>query len=415
MKISENHPSAQPDDGRPRLEVADIIRSYGELYRQTYATSAEQRKVMHAIASCRTAALGGHLDVCNNCDYLRPSYNSCRNRHCPKCQSLSQARWIAERKARILPVRHFHLVFTLPAELRPLARANRRVVFDILFQAAARTLLQFGKDKKWLGAQLGLTLVLHTWSRDLRFHPHVHCVVTDGGLTSDGARWIEGRGGGKFLFPVKALSKVFRAKFIMALVRARNAGTLRFSGACANLASDDRFLIFKDELFRKDWVVYAQRPFLGAEHVFEYLGRYTHRVGISNHRLINIADDSVCFRTRDGVTATLHALEFIRRFLLHVLPKHFVKIRHFGLLASSNVKTRLKTARALLETTPIPAPAAPASDVSATYDWREHFAALTGIDLDRCPRCKVGIIVAHPLPLGSSGLNPRDDPAPPLP
>jgi hypothetical protein len=303
MHTLEVRSPAPPENNQPRLEIADIFRSHGEIYRHARFISAEQRKAMKAIEACRTAVLGGHLDICNGCGYSRPSYNSCRNRHCPKCQSLAQARWIAERKARILPVRHFHLVFTLPSELQPLAKANRQAVFDILFQSAARTLLQFGTNERWLGAQLGLTLVLHTWSRDLRFHPHVHCVVTDGGLTADGSRWLEGKGKSKFLFPVKALSKVFRAKFVAALVRARASGSLRFPGKCANLASDGEFTTLKGKLFRANWVVYAQRPFLGVEHVFEYLGRYTHRVGISNHRLVSLAEDHVCFRTRGGATA----------------------------------------------------------------------------------------------------------------
>jgi hypothetical protein len=362
---------------------------------------------MRDIEVCRTAALGGHLDVCNGCGFSRPSYNSCRNRHCPKCQGLEQARWIEARKVRVLPVRHFHVVFTLPAELRALAMANRTVAFDLLFDAAARTLLTFSKDEKWLGGQPGLSVVLHTWTRDLQFHPHVHCVLSDGGLTRKGDRWLTAKGNGKFVFPVKALSKVFRAKFIAGLVRAREEGALVFAGRSADLAGDAAFADFKNQLFQQDWVVYAKRPFGGAEHVFEYLGRYTHRVGISNHRLLSAIEDHVVIRTKGDKTVRLRALEFIRRFLLHVLPKGLVKIRHYGLYASANVKTRLEAARQLLTGAPSPA------QVTEDEDWRDLFRSLTGIDLERCPRCELGLMRAQPTDWRGRAADPHDPSPPP--
>lgn len=406
-------PLPGPGEGRrPKLEVADIFRAYGEQFRRTHAFTLDQRRVMRDVEACRTAVLGGHLDVCDRCDFSRPSYNSCRNRHCPKCQGLEQARWIEARKARVLPVRHFHVVFTLPAELRPLAMANRVAVYDMLFEAAARTLLEFSADEKWIGGQPGLSAVLHTWSRTLTFHPHVHCVITDGGLTRDGDRWRRAKGKGKFLFPVKALSTVFRAKFVALLVAARERGKLVFAGGCAPLAADDAFAGLKKKLFSHQWVVYAKRPFGGAEHVFEYLGRYTHRVAISNHRLMRLDHDRVVFRTKDNKTVALHSLEFIRRFLLHVLPGGFVKIRHFGLYASGNVKGRLRRAHQLLSgDSPVfePPGAEPALEEDKTN--RELLLELTGIDLARCPRCRLGQL--RELPLDSPGERPPRDPAPP--
>jgi hypothetical protein len=377
---------ARPAEPRLRLEVGDIFRAFGERFRREHVVSALGRKVMRAIEACRTAVLGGHLDVCEDCGFSRPSYNSCGNRHCPKCQALNQARWIAGRKARILPVKHFHVVFTLPAALRPLAIVNRAVVFAILFRVAAGTLLEFGWNERWIGGQLGITAVLHTWTRTLLFHPHLHCVVSDGGLTRDGKRWRKGKGKGKFLFPVRALSKVFRAKFVAALRRARRMGKLEFAGDCAGLEDDATFAGFCKDLFAKDrdWVVYAKRPFRDAEHIYEYLGRYTHRVAISNHRLIAMENDHVSFRTKDGRVETIHALEFIRRFLLHVLPSGFTKIRHYGLFASFNVNTRLEIARSLLDPT---GTASIRAERTSSEDWLDTLASLTGIDLSRCPRC----------------------------
>jgi len=388
------------EERRPRLEVADIFRAHGDDYRQARLLRPEERAAMYAIESCRTQALGGHVDVCNACDFSRPAYNSCRNRHCPKCQALTQAAWIDQRMERVLPTPHFHVVFTVPHELGGLALRNRRAIFDLLFSAAARTLLALGADERRLGALLGVTAVLHTWTRDLRFHPHVHCIVTGGGLASSGDRWVPCRQ--KYLFPVRVLSKLFRGKFLDGLARAYERGELDLAGACATLADHHEFQTLKDTLHRKEWVVYAKRPFAGPEQVFKYLGQYTHRVGLSNHRLVSLDENGVCFRTKDRRQTTVAPEEFIRRFLLHVLPDGFVKIRHYGLLASGNVRTKLVEARRYLEVSD-KVEHHPRSEPS----WKERFLALTGVDLTRCPRCG-GEMLSHPLhdPLHVAALSP---------
>jgi hypothetical protein len=357
----------------------------------------EQDKVMRAVSVCRTAALGGHVDVCDSCGYTAPSYNSCRNRHCPKCQSLDQARWIDQRMTRLLPTHYFHVVFTLPSELRPLARANRALVFNLLFAAAAETLLEVGRDPKKLGAQLGITSVLHTWTRELKFHPHVHCIVTGGGLSDDGKRWVAARQ--RYLFSVKLLGSIFRRRFLAGLRRAYADGALRLEGnSCAPLRDRRVFQALIDRLFGISWVVYAKRPFGGPDAIFRYLGRYTHRVGISNQRLRAITPDAVRFATKEGKEVTVSPEAFMRRFLDHVLPPGFVKIRHYGLLAGANINTRLAAARALLArgapTEPAPAPPAAASD---ELSWQELLAELTAIDVTRCPRCKTGRMERRPL------------------
>jgi hypothetical protein len=367
---------------RPRYEVADIFRAHGEQYRATHPLTPEQRKVMACIEVCRTEVLGGHVDLCPDCGHASdPSYNSCRNRHCPKCQALDQARWIEARSERILPVPYFHVVFTLPSELGTLALFNRRLIYGLLFTAASKTLLELGRDEDRLGALLGITAVLHTWTRDLRLHPHLHCVVTGGGLALDGEKWVST--GGKFLFPVKVISALFRGKFIDAFKRLHRRGDI-------DLGPDDRLCTdlpaLFNTLFSKPWVVYAKRPFAGPEQVFAYLGRYSHRVAISNHRLQAVTDDAVTFATRDGKSATLKPDEFIRRFLLHVLPKGFAKIRHYGLLASSNVNTKLPVARRLLQP-PATANNCAADEHETPPQWQHLLEDLTGIDVTLCPRC----------------------------
>jgi hypothetical protein len=366
-------------EGRPRLEVADILRAHGEVYRHAHALRSEERAAMHAIEICRTPALGGHVDECHSCDFSRPAYNSCRNRHCPKCQALTQAAWIEKRMERVLPTHYFHVVFTVPHELGRLALRNREVVFDLLFSAASRTLLELGRDEQRLGAQLGVTAVLHTWTRDLRWHPHLHCIVTDGGLAPTGDRWIASRQ--KYLFPVRVLSKLFRGKFIDGLSRAYQRGEIDL-GDASFLPDGTEFAALKDALYRKDWVVYAKRPFAGPEQVFKYLGQYTHRVGLSNSRLVSFDEHGVCFRTKDGKQTNVSPQEFIRRFLLHVLPDGFVKIRHYGLLASGNVRTKLAAARRHLEADSTCSEIRPQETT-----WTERFFTLTGIDLAACPRC----------------------------
>ncbi|HEY0710474.1 MAG TPA: IS91 family transposase [Polyangia bacterium] len=374
---------------RPRLEVADILRATGEAYRHSHVVTPEQGKTLTALVRCRTAALGGHLDICRSCGHQAPAYNSCRNRHCPKCQSLSQARWIDQRLARIIPTKYFHVVFTLPQQLRALARGNARLMYDLLIGAAARTLLEFGRND--LRAQLGVTTVLHTWTRDLRFHPHAHCIVTAGGLDDDD-RWIPAAN--RYLFSVKALSKVFRGKLLDGLDRLYRAAVLRLDGPCSSLRDPTNFARLKDQLYRIDWVVYAKKPFGGPEQVFRYLGRYTHRVGISNQRLIDFDGTTVCFRTKNGKTVRIEAVEFVRRFLLHVLPHAFVKIRHHGLLAAKNVATKLEVARRCLATSNVVATPAPST---SPMPWRDLLLALTGTDLTVCRACQARSVERHPL------------------
>jgi hypothetical protein len=390
-------------DGRPALEVADIVRLHGEAFVRAHALSPDQYAVLRAVARCRTAALGGHVDVCDACGHGAIAYNSCRNRHCPKCQALSQARWINRRMERVLPTHAFHVVFTIPSELHGLALVNREEIFDILFAAAAEALLELGRDRRWLGAELGITSVLHTWTRDLRWHPHVHCVVSGGGLSPDRTEWIAARP--DFLFPVRVLGALFRGKFLARLVHLYDRGALRLDGPAAKLADRRRFARVKDKLHRTRWVVYAKRPFGGPEQVFRYLGRYTHRVGLSNRRLVSLDDRGVTFRTHGEQTVTVAADEFLRRFLLHVLPKGYVKIRHHGLMAASNVPTRLTIARRLLERDPSPV----ATDASRSpADFRELLLALTGVDLRRCPRCGELAMRRHPLPLTVVAPTPPD-------
>jgi predicted Zn-ribbon and HTH transcriptional regulator len=349
----------------------------------------DQLKVMRAIEACRTEVLGGHLDVCDTCGYSRPSYNSCRDRHCPKCQSLAQAKWVEDRLERLLPVHYFHVVFTVPPWLRPIFRGNARAMFDLLFASASKTLLKLGEDAKRLGAQLGITAVLHTWTRELDYHPHLHCIVTGGGLWPDGTKWVEARR--KYLFPVKVMAKLFRGLFLDGLRKLHAAG---------EIVVDADFGKLVDSLYRTDWVVYAKRPFGGPDHVFKYLGRYTHRVGISNQRLISLDERGVTFATKNGRTVTLEAQEFIRRFLQHVLPSGYVKKRHFGLWAAGNVTTRLAVARSLLSSVSPPKPAVPAAEVriaALDFEWQRRLLRLTGIDVTRCPRCISGRMIARPL------------------
>jgi hypothetical protein len=356
------------------------------VYRQRQVLTRDQLKVMRAIEACRTPVLGGHVDVCDRCGHSQPSYNSCRDRHCPKCQSLKQAQWVEERMERLLPIHYFHVVFTLPSSLRMVCRRNQRAVYKLLFEAVSRTLLTLGEDPKRLGGQIGLTCVLHTWTRELEFHPHLHCIVSGGGLSPDGTKWI--RANPKYLFPVKVLSRLFRGIFLDGLKREVDSGAIRLD------ETDLQKLV--DPLYHTEWVVYAKRPFGGPEQVFKYLGRYTHRVGISNQRLISIDDKGVCFATKGGRAITLTPQEFIRRFLLHVLPSGFVKIRHYGLWASGNVSTRLAAARSLL---PISPSSPPTEDESPEeqLDWQKRLLLLVGIDITRCPRCQQGQMVAHPL------------------
>jgi hypothetical protein len=341
---------------RASLEVADILRAAGPAYRTVQAghLSLDQLKVMSAIEHCRTAALGGHVEACTDCGHQRIAYNSCRNRHCPKCQGAAARAWLAEREADLLPVGYFHVVFTLPAEIALVAFQNKAVVYDLLFQAAAETMLRIAADPKHLGARIGITAVLHTWGSALTHHPHVHMVVPGGGISLDGQRWVSSRPA--FLLPVRVLGKLFRGVFLSRLLALYDAGKLAFFGSLAHLADRRAFLRHLAPVRTKRWAVYAKPPFAGPQAVLAYLSRYTHRVAISNRRLIAFDEAGVTFRykdyRRDGGqrprVMTLVTDEFIRRLLLHVLPRGFHRIRHYGLLAASARKASLARARELL-------------------------------------------------------------------
>jgi hypothetical protein len=359
-----------PRRGPARFDIADIVRTHRAGLQRVRRLSRAQKRVLTDIAQCRTARLGGHVDQCESCGYEHPSYNSCRSRHCPKCQALAQERWIETRRQRMLDVRHFHVVFTLPAELRPLAAFAPRVVFDALMQAAQRTLVQVGQRR--LHGTLGATTVLHTWTRKLEFHPHVHALVTAGGLSPDGEHWRPASR--RFLFSVHALGQVFRGKMMAALGRAYDDGAFaRFD----DFRDPEGFRALMARVARLSWNVYAKAPFKKGSHVLAYLGRYTHRVGIANSRLLAVSDRAVTFRTKGQGTETLSPVAFLARFVQHVLPDGLHKIRHVGLYAPAS-DARRELARKLLGK---PARALPRAD------WRQRLARLTGRDIAVCPRC----------------------------
>jgi len=365
---------------RPTLEVADIIRAVGNRFWEKHKSHLAwvHRKVLDAIVRCRTAALGGHRDKCIRCGHVTASYNSCRNRHCPKCQGNARAKWLAARAAELLPVPYFHIVFTLPHELSALVLQNKRLLCDLLFRTSAASLLELARDPKHLGADIGFLGVLHTWGQNLQVHPHIHYIVPAGGLAPDGSRWIDSSP--RFFLPVQALSKVFCGKFCEELRELFKQDRLQFHNSFQHLASPGAFNDFLWQLGQKDWVVYAKPPFGGAEHVLNYLARYTHRVAISNHRLVAFENDRVSFRWRDYAhggkqkVMTLTADQFLRRFLLHVLPKGLVRIRHFGLFANRRRETALARCRELLGATTI----------------REQSETT---NLPRCPACSATMLV----------------------
>ena len=377
---------------RPPLEVADLIRAAGTAFieRNRQWLRWKHIKVLLAIARCRTAALGGHLDQCTRCGHRATiSYNSCRNRHCPKCQTAARERWIAARQRELLPTRYVHVVFTLPAQLAPLAQQNRKFLYGLLLRVTAETLLEVARDPRHFGAEIGFFSVLHTWSQKLSLHPHVHCVIPAGGLSLDHSHWVKSQN--RFFLPLKVLSRVFRGKFVAGLKQALQNGQLNFHGNLAPLARPKTSAAWLRPLFRKDWVVYAKPPFGGPEYVLQYLGRYTHRVAISNHRLVSFSDGKVIFRWRDSAhnneqkLMTLSLDEFLRRFLLHLLPKGFVRIRNFGFLANRRRATLLPLCFQLLGATPEPQAQ---QDLRSTCD--SH-------DLWRCPKCGGPMVVIERL------------------
>ena len=386
---------------RPKLEVADIFRRYGEAYRQQHGASMSvgQRRVMTAIEVCRTAVLGGHLERCDQCGYERNAFNSCRDRHCPKCQGLARAQWIEDRHTELLEVPYFHVVFTVPEEIAAVAYQNKEAMYGILFQATAETLKTIAADPQHLGAEIGFFAVLHSWGQNLQFHPHLHCVVPGGGLSPDGQRWVSCRS--NFFLPVRVLSHLFRRVFLESLQHAFDSGKLQFFNAWESLRERHAFVQFLNRGKAREWVVYAKRPFAGPQQVLDYVGRYTHRVAISNHRLLDIENDQVRFQWkdyRDGgqvKTMTLPADEFIRRFLLHVLPDGFQRIRYYGFLGNRYRREKLAQCRRLLG---MPAQAEQ-TQVPTKQDYRDHFEELTGLSLHQCPHCQQGrMLVVETLP-----------------
>jgi hypothetical protein len=368
----------------PPFEVADVVRAYGATYRATHAVSHEQARVLRAIAQCRTAALGGHVEQCETCGAERVCYDSCRNRHCPKCQGSARAKWLAAEQAMLLPIPYFHVVFTLPHHLNPLIRVNQRRLYDLLFQTAAQTLQEFARDPTHLGAEIGITAVLHTWGQTLTEYVHVHCVVTGGGMSMDGTQWRVCRR--RFLFAVKALGQVFRGKYLAGLERLRTQQRLTFAGESAPLVEDAAWSTLRQHLYAKPWVVYAKPPWGSPEQVLKYLSRYTHRVAIANSRLVFVGDGIVRFRYTDyaagGIAKVmeLKAEEFLRRFLLHVVPTGFVRIRHYGLLANRTRQAKLARARHLLALVAAAATARlPPSQLTDRSDPPSAYAY--------CPRC----------------------------
>ena len=373
---------------RLALELADILRSGAGAYRDTHRLSAQQQRVVNALMSCRTAALGGFKACCDHCGAVTIQYASCRNRHCPKCQTLAQTRWVERQCAELLDIGYWHVVFTLPHELNPIAQGNPALIYRLLFHAASKTLLEFGRNPRWLGGELGITMVLHTWGQNLGQHIHVHCVVTDGALSPDGERWLTPPRRG-FLFPTAALSKVFRGKYLDALAAAHRCGELRMPGD--GDPDDTRaFDCLKASLQSNEWVVYTKAPFAGAANVLAYLGRYSHKSAIANHRLVDFNGEQVRFRWRDYAHGNkikvmcLDTDEFIRRFLLHVLPRGFTRLRHYGVLANRGRARKLALCRTLLAQ-PDPEPREPESPEAMML-------RLTGIDITVCRECGRGTL-----------------------
>jgi len=396
---------------RPKWEVADVFRRYGETYRNNHGASMStaQRRVMTAIEVCRTAALGGHLERCDQCGQERNCYNSCRDRHCPKCQSLARAQWIEDRQAELLEVGYFHVVFTVPQEIADIAYQNKERLLGILFRITAETLRTIAADPQHLGAEIGFFAVLHSWGQSLQFHPHLHCVVPGGGLSPDGERWISSRRPDFFL-PVRVLSSLFQRLFLEALETAFDAGQLQFFHALEPLREPMAFARYLAKAEAHDWVVYAKRPFAGPQQVLDYVGRYTHRVAISNNRLLDIDGEQVQFKWKDYrhgdqiKTMTLSADEFIRRFLLHVMPNGFHRIRYYGFLGNRYRHQKLAQCRRLLGMQMAEPPADPPKPKK---DYHERYQELTGRSLRQCPHCRQGQMVKVAILPKASLTSPR--------
>ena len=385
----------------PRLEVAEVFRRYQEAYLATYPASFEQRRVLRDLMVCRTAALGGHLRQCQACGHQQIAYNSCRNRHCPKCQAQKQALWLEAQCANLLEVPYYHIVFTLPQALSPLALQNKRVLYGLLFRAASETLSTIARDPKHLGAKIGFTAVLHTWGQTLLHHPHLHCVVPAGGLSDDEQRWIAARE--HFFLPVRVLSRLFRGKYLAYLRQAYRDGRLVLAGQLKHLSEPRAWRALLEPIGKIDWVVYAKAPFGSAEQVLKYLARYTHRVAISNRRLVSLEHGQLAFHYKDyrrgdrERVMCLEAVEFIRRFLLHVLPKGFVRIRHYGLLSNRSRKEKLRLCRRLL-----------GSVVEPESDTEPARSTKAASSPDLCPACQQGqLFTIGKWPPSRAGPEPR--------
>jgi hypothetical protein len=369
------------------VELADIFRRHGQVYRDSHPMPLRHLRAMRAVEICRTAAMGGHKDKCDDCGHIAISYNSCRNRHCPKCQTLQKEKWIEARNEDLLPIQYFHVVFTIPSELNALVIMNQKVMYDLLFRSVSETLTELSHDPKHIGAQIGFISILHTWGQNLMDHPHIHCVVTGGGLSTDNDSWISCRK--NFFIPVRVMSTLFRGKFLSHLQN--SFGDLIFPGGISHLGERHDFEIFRRRFYHKKWVVYCKPPFNGAEGVLEYLGRYTHRIAISNNRILSVQDGKVSFLWRDYADGDkkkvmpLQVTEFIRRFLLHVLPNRFVRIRHYGLLANRKRKNNISLCREFLGTCN-----AVTKEKDEPESWQEQLLRICGIDVTMCPVCKKG-------------------------
>jgi hypothetical protein len=380
-----------PKDRGPQQNptIGAIFRQHGKAYRAKHPLTPEQAKALSDIATCRTAELGGHIQHCPECGYTEPRYNSCGNRHCPQCQGQKSAEWVEARAEKLLPVGHFHVVFTVPEELRPLALQNQELFYDLMFSSAAETLATLAKD--CLNARLGFTIVLHTWSRALALHPHVHCIVSGGGLDVCSEEWVDAKP--DYLFPEARMRSLFRARLLQGFYAAYRTKQLKLCGSCGELEDPIRFGGFIRRMWRAKWVVNIQAPFGSPEHVLKYLGRYTHRVGISNMRLVHADDNEICFVTREQKTVTVSAEEFIRRFLLHVLPASYHKIRHYGLYSSHGVRALLSVAIAALRETRDAEGTAAVERLEHTLSEMTANSAAYGYDPVTCPACGRGILV----------------------
>jgi len=373
-------------------DVAEIFERFGSSYRKNYKLPIQIHKVMNAIERCRTAALGGHVEKCNNCGYIRVFYNSCRNRHCPKCQGLAKEKWLLARERDLLPVNYYHIVFTIPSELNQIALRNKKEIYNLLFKASSESLLELGKDPKYLGAEVGFISILHTWGQNLMEHPHIHVIIPAGGLSLDQGRWISSRK--KFFIPIKVISSLFKGKFMNYYKKACINGKIKFEGELEVLNKKNNNQSLINGLYEKQWVVYIKEPFSNPTKVIKYLGRYTHRVAISNQRIVNIREGKVSFKWKDYADKSKNKImvldgeEFIRRFLLHILPENFMKIRHYGILSNRRRKTKLGKCQEIFKIKQEPV---------VKISWQELLLKLKGIDVTICPSCGKGQMVRKEL------------------